>query len=128
MLLAVFNLHLSYSATGGLQFSASLYPRPVSKPPDVDGPHPTGLSEEQVRKLIETAVQQANQQRNQQVAAQLDALAQEIRSENQQKLLKLAQSLRQEQEDRFLEVWDQAQRSTYTTLTDLLYGGTGKGY
>jgi len=128
LLFAVFNVRLSYSATDGFQFSASLFPQPVSNSPDRNGPQRAGLSEQHVRALIETAVQQANQQRTQQVAAQLEALAKDLRSENQRKLIKLAESLRKEQEDRFLEAWDQAQHASFTTLTDLLSGGTRNGY
>jgi hypothetical protein len=128
LLLALFNVRVSYQATDGFQFSASLMPPSLGNAPRANEPRPVGLSEPQVRALIETAIIQANQQRDQQVTAQLEALAKDMRSENQQKLIKLAQALRQEQEDRFLEVWDQAQRSSYTTLTELLYGGNNNGY
>ena len=128
LLLAIFNVRVSYQATDGFQFSASLIPPSLGNPPTGSEPLPAGLSEPQVRALIETAIIQANQQRDQQVAAQLEALAKDVRSENQQKLIKLAQALRQEQEDRLLEVWDQTQRASYTTLTDLLYGGNNNGY
>lgn len=128
LILAIFNVRVSYRATDGFQFSASLMPPSLGNPPAGSEPLPVGLSEPQVRALIETAITQANQQRDQQVAAQLEALAKDVQSENQQKLIKFAQALRQEQEDRFLEVWDQTQRASYTTLTELLYGGTGNGY
>jgi anti-sigma factor RsiW len=127
LLLAIFNVQMSYSANGGWEFSASLLPKSHIQSPTANGPHLAGLTEEQVRALIAAAVSQVDQQHNQKIAAELDALIQEIQLKNQQRLTKLAQSLREEQEDRFNELSGQGQHP-FTTLTDLLGEGSTTGY
>ncbi|MBI3948937.1 MAG: zf-HC2 domain-containing protein [Acidobacteria bacterium] len=123
LLLALFNVQVGYNAKDGFQFRASLIPQSKPAPPS-----PTiGFTEDEVKAVVAAAVQQANQKHSQKLAAQLDQLAKELRWENQQKLTKLARTLRQEQENRIFELTDQAQNS-YTTLTDLLGGGARNGY
>lgn len=128
LLLALFNVQVSYRATEGFQFSAHLIPPSLGNAPARSESLPVGLSQPQIKAFIETAIARANQHCDQQVAAQLEALAKDLRAENQQKLIKLTQALRQEYEDRLLEVWNQTQRTSYTTLTDLLYEGKNNSY
>ncbi|MCS6803723.1 MAG: zf-HC2 domain-containing protein [Acidobacteriota bacterium] len=133
LLLALFNVRVATNAQGGFEFSASLLPprsntttagaNVLQRTPTA----PAALTEDQVKAIVTAAIEQTEQIREQKLAAQLAALANAMRAEHQQRLIKLATMLRQEQADQLYELTNQTQRS-YTTLTDLLGGSNGNGY
>lgn len=129
LILALFNVQMSYRPQDGFRFSASLWPRaelPATEPPQ---PEPVGLTEEQVAALIRAAIAQAQQQTSEQMAAEIEALAAKLRSENERLLVQMADTLRQEQEERLAELKDQlGQPSTVSTLAELFWEEPNSGY
>ncbi len=129
LVLALFNVQMSYHPQKGFQFSASLWPRAELPGAPQPKPRPVGLTEEQVTALIRTAITQTQRETNEQMAAQLQALAAKLRSENERLLIQMANTLRQEQEERLAELEDQlGQPSTVSTLAELFWEEPNSGY
>jgi hypothetical protein len=114
LLLAIFNVQISYTGSDGFQFRASLLPRSVSQNSQ------PGLTQEQTVALIQAIVQQDNEQRQQEVAAAVDAMAKQLKAEHQQMLVDFAKALRREQRQQLVEYWDTGGQSYgVPTLADL---------
>lgn len=123
LVLALFNIHVEWTPTGGFQFRASLFPERVAEPTPISTL--SARERQQLLALIEERIRESEARQQQAFAAQLEALAERMRREQHTTLAGFAREWETTQRAQWAILLRELERRRYGALTfaDLFFPG-----